>query len=114
MKRFVFSSTSACYENSTFFPCTEDMPIEPDLIYATTKKQAESLLQCYKKPYPGFEVVILRFFNVYGPHQDFRRKQPPLIGYLIKEFMTGGLPMLHSSGHQKRDYVYVDDVTDMC
>jgi nucleoside-diphosphate-sugar epimerase len=56
------------------------------------------------------EVVIIRFFNVYGPHQDFKRVSPPLTSYLIKCFLQGKQPMLHSSGTQKRDYVYVDDL----
>ena len=103
------------YENASVFPCEEDAPCPaPDLVYAVSKKQCEDLIRCYRAPYPGFEVCILRFFNVYGPHQDFRRKHPPLIGYLLKELLAGNAPVLHSSGHQRRDYVYVDDVTAMC
>ena len=113
VKRVIFASTSALYENNKVSPFAEKDEIYPDLIYATTKLQCEKLCNSFNKTY-GLETVILRFFNVYGPHQDFQRKQPPLTGYLIKEFMMGNAPILHSDGYQRRDYVYVDDLLEMC
>ena len=58
----------------------------------------------------GLETVILRYYNVYGPHQDYRRKSPPFVGYVLRELLAENRPILHSDGEQKRDYVYVDDV----
>tara|TARA_A100001011_G_scaffold400537_1_gene516012 strand:+ start:14825 stop:15826 length:1002 start_codon:yes stop_codon:yes gene_type:complete len=113
VKRVVFASTSAIYENNKIAPFKESDDVSPDLIYATTKLQSEKLCNSFSSVY-GMEIVILRFFNVYGPHQDFKRKQPPLTGYLMKEFISGGVPILHSDGHQKRDYIYIDDLTEMC
>ena len=113
VKRVIFASTSAIYENNELFPCKEDDEVTPDLIYATTKLQCEQLCNAFTNSY-GMKIVCLRFFNVYGPHQDFKRQQPPLIGYLIKEFMLENTPVLHSDGHQQRDYVYVDDLINMC
>lgn len=113
VKRVIFASTSAIYENNKIYPFKESDNVHPDLIYATTKLQCEKLCDSFSRTY-GIETVILRFFNVYGPHQDFQRKQPPLTGYLIKEFMLNHPPILHSDGHQKRDYVYVDDLLEIC
>lgn len=113
VKRVIFASTSAVYENNKHTPFSETDKVSPDLIYATTKKQCELLCNSFTQTC-GIETVILRFFNVYGPHQDFQRKQPPLTGYLIKEFMLGNTPVLHSDGYQKRDYVYVDDLLELC
>tara|TARA_R110002074_G_scaffold163840_1_gene323339 strand:+ start:63 stop:590 length:528 start_codon:yes stop_codon:yes gene_type:complete len=59
------------------------------------------------------DVIALRFFNVYGPHQDFRRKHPPLIGYITKCLLQNEQPTFYSSGNQKRDYVYVSDLIDL-
>ena len=56
---------------------------------------------------------MLRFFNVYGPHQDFRRLSPPLTGYIIRELLQNRVPTLHSDGNQSRDYVYIDDLIEM-
>lgn len=113
VKRVIFSSTSALYENNKIAPFKENDNINPDLIYSTTKWQAEKLCYSFYDTYK-IPIVVLRFFNVYGPHQDFKRKHPPLTGYLIKEFLTNGTPMLHSDGEQRRDYVYVDDLLNMC
>ena len=112
VSRFIFASTSATYENSTEFPTPEDCDAQPDLIYSMSKQQAEMLCNSYYKNY-GLETVILRYFNVYGPHQDYRRKSPPFIGYVLKELLEGTSPTLHSDGEQKRDYVYVDDVNNL-
>jgi UDP-glucose 4-epimerase len=113
VKRVIFASTSAIYENNKQTPFLESDKTSPDLIYATTKMQCEALCNSFTQTY-GIETVILRFFNVYGPHQDFQRKQPPLTGYLIKEFILGNTPILHSDGYQKRDYVYIDDLLELC
>jgi len=109
VRRIVFASTSAVYENNTEYPTKESDALHPHLIYSNSKLQSELLCQSYFKTY-GLEVAIIRFFNVYGPHQDFKRVSPPLISYLIRCFMKGEQPVLHSSGTQKRDYVYVDDL----
>ena len=59
------------------------------------------------------DIVILRFFNVFGPHQDFRRKSPPFTSYLVRELLNGRVPIFHSDGNQRRDYVYVTDLMDL-
>lgn len=115
IKKVIFSSTSAIYEANKNFPCTETDETNPYLIYSNSKKQAEMLCKSFFKAY-GLNSVILRFFNVYGPHQDMKRKHPPLIGYILKELLQGGgnRPKLYSNGEQKRDYVYVEDVISLC
>ena len=107
--RVVFASTSAVYENNTQFPCREDDPIAPTLMYSLGKWQAERLCLSFAKNY-GMDVVITRYYNVYGPHQDIRRKSPALVGYIVRELLQGRAPVLHSDGSQSRDYVFLDDV----
>jgi UDP-glucose 4-epimerase len=109
VRRVIFASTSAVYENNTVFPVKESDEVNPNLIYSCSKYQSETLCKSYYKVY-GLEVVIIRFFNVYGPHQDFKRVSPPLTSYLVKCFLQDKQPTLHSSGTQKRDYVFVDDL----
>ncbi|ARJ56271.1 NAD-dependent epimerase/dehydratase family protein [Campylobacter cuniculorum] len=116
VKKVIFSSTSAIYEANRNFPCQESDFTNPYLIYSNSKKQAEMLCYSFFKTY-GLNSVILRFFNVYGPHQDMKRKHPPLIGYILKELLQmggGNRPILYSDGNQKRDYVYIDDVISLC
>ena len=113
VRRFIFASTSATYENTKpdppESPFTEDMPISPYLLYSLGKQQGELLVKSYAEIY-GLDTTVLRFFNVYGPHQDFRRQSPPFTSYIIRELVNERVPVLHSDGTQRRDYVHVEDL----
>jgi nucleoside-diphosphate-sugar epimerase len=109
VRRVIFASTSAIYENNETFPSREEDVVSPYLLYSNSKLQSELLCKSYYNTY-GLETVCIRFFNVYGPHQDFKRTSPPFTSYVIRELLNNRAPVLHSSGDQKRDYVYVDDL----
>lgn len=111
VKKVIFASTSALYENETP-PFKENTKPEPTLIYAQTKKAAEDICKAYIKMY-GMDITILRFFNVYGPHMDYR---PPsyLISYIIGCLLKKEAPILHSNGKQARDFVFVSDAVRIC
>ncbi len=113
IKRVIFSSTSAIYENDTIFPTPENISSHPTLIYSLSKKHAEEICYSYQATY-GMDIVILRFFNVYGPHMDYRRPNPPLVSYIIKCLLESTNPLLHSNGKQARDMIYIDDVSRLC
>ena len=110
--KVIFASTSAVYENNTDFPSVEDRVDPPGLIYPNTKYTAESFCRSYAEIY-GMNITVLRFANVFGPHIDCLRKQPPVLGYLIRQFYFDETPVLHSTGEQERDFVYVDDLIDL-
>lgn len=112
VKKVVFASTAALYENEHTLPFEESVLSQPTLIYAQTKKAAEDLCFSYIKLY-GMDITSLRFFNVYGPHMDYR---PPsyLISYLIKCLLKKERPILHSTGNQARDFIYISDVEKIC
>ncbi len=111
-KRFVFSSTSAVYENNKETPFREDAIVAPDLVYACTKLAAERACQGFAAAY-GLDIAITRFFNIYGEHQDIHRTNPPFLSYLSREIVQGRRPVLFNQSDAQRDYVYVGDVIDM-
>lgn len=111
-KTVVQASTNAMYENETEFPTHEDNFRYPTLIYPNTKYCAERFAQSFCDTY-GMNVACIRFANVYGPHIDCLRKQPPFVAYLIRELYYDRTPIFHSDGNQRRDYVYVDDLVDL-
>lgn len=108
----IFASTAAVYENTEVFPSTEDRVNPPSLIYPSTKYTAEQFCRAYHEAYK-IPIVCLRFTNVYGPHIDCLRTQPPVMGYIIRELYEGRRPTLHSNGEQRRDFVYVEDLIDL-
>lgn len=112
IRHLVQASTNAMYENETEFPTSEDSFLPPTLIYPNTKYCAEQFCKSYADTY-GMNVTCLRFANVYGPHIDCLRKQPPFVGYMIRELFYGRAPEFHSDGNQRRDYIYVDDLVEL-
>lgn len=109
VKRFIFASTSATYERNHEPVLLENLTVTPTLLYSLGKYQAEQLVQGTYHVY-GLPYTILRFFNVYGPHQDFRRTSPPFTSYVARELAQGRAPKLHSDGEQRRDYVHIRDL----
>lgn len=112
IKKFILASTNAIYENEAAFPTKENGFKLPTLIYPNTKYAAERFCESYSRTY-GMNITCLRFSNVYGPHIDCLRKQPPFVGYMIRELYYGRTPVFHSDGRQRRDYIYVDDLIEL-
>lgn len=112
VKKIVFASTNALYENVNTFPTKEtdlDYNNKPTLIYPNTKFCCELFAKSFFDTY-GLSITAVRFANVYGPHIDCFRKQPPFVAYMIKELYYNRSPHFYSSGEQKRDYIYIDDL----
>jgi UDP-glucose 4-epimerase len=112
ISKIIFASTSAVYENNIHFPVKENDIVSPSLIYSLSKYTCEQLCLSYVKNY-NMNICIIRFFNVFGGNQDYRRVSPPLTIYIINELYNNRIPLLHSVGEQQRDYVYIDDLIDL-
>lgn len=108
-ENIIFFSSGAIYEGSGNRPCKETDTICTSLLYPTSKYLAEQLFESIAKTY-GIKVVAIRLFNLYGPNQDYFRKQPPLLGYLIKSYLKSEPITLYASENAKRDYIYIDDL----
>ena len=108
-KRLIFISTSAVYENNKEEIFSENLSVKPNFTYAMSKRAAEIACIGYAQNY-GLDIVIPRFFNVFGEHQDIQRKMPPFTGYLVREVLAGRTPHLFNKSPAKRDYVNVHDV----
>lgn len=108
----IFTSTSAVYENCEEKVFTENLKLNPKLYYSLSKKMAEELIESYRINY-GMNITTLRLFNVFGPDGDCRRQHPPLLNYLVREFLAGVSPLLSSDGTQTRDFIWVGDVISM-
>lgn len=110
VKKVIFASTSAVYENNPKEEIHKESDIvKPNLIYATTKYCSEQICRSYAENY-GMDIIICRFFNVFGPHQDFKRKYPPFTSFLIREALAGQVPVIYNTTDVKRDYIYVKDL----
>ncbi|HEY8394941.1 MAG TPA: NAD-dependent epimerase/dehydratase family protein [Thermaerobacter sp.] len=105
--RVVFASSAAVYGNPHRLPVDEDHPKEPLSVYGRSKLTAEWLVREYARG-RGFDYVILRLGNVYGPRQ--RRETGPVVASFFLDALDGRGPTIHGDGLQTRDFVYVRDV----
>jgi nucleoside-diphosphate-sugar epimerase len=110
VKKIIYAETSALYEGNDAFPTPENN-INPETFYAVSKVAsmyfAKAFQRYYKLPF-----TALRYFNVYGPRQDYRRTIPPVMSAFIIKLMKGEAPVIYGNGEKKRDFIYVDDVND--
>lgn len=109
VKRVVFTSSGAVYGAQVAQPLHEEMVPAPDSPYAVSKLSAEYYVKTIGRLW-GIETVTLRIFNAYGPGQHLPADHPPVIPYFLRQAVKGGSLVVHNSGTQTRDFVYVDDV----
>jgi UDP-glucose 4-epimerase len=80
--------------------------------YAISKFADGMIDEGYKDAF-GLNTVAARYFNVYGPRQDYRRNPPPIMTKFIVKMMKGEQPLLFSDDDKNlRDFIYVDDIND--
>ncbi len=102
VKKLVFASSSAVEEGEARL----------NGFYAISKMTGERVAKGYQSAF-GLNFVALRYFNVYGPRQDYRRANPPVISAFMIKLLKGEQPALYEGcDENKRDFVYVDDIND--
>jgi len=106
VEKFIFVSSCAVYGNAPNEPIPESRPPSPISPYARTKLEGEKACLEFGRSVP---VVVLRYFNVYGP------RQPPgeYAGVMVKfaeRIRMGEPPVVYGDGEQTRDFIFVSDV----
>jgi nucleoside-diphosphate-sugar epimerase len=103
-ENFIFTSSSEIYGNNAS-PFREDMVPKPVSPYSISKAKAEQIIRTWSAQ-TGKHHIILRLFNFYGPHMPENFFIPQMINTLKR-----GEDFLMTGGRQKRDFLYIDDVT---
>lgn len=106
VKKLVMASSSSVYGNCKEVPFKEDMVVDFAISpYAATKKANEVMTHVYHKLF-GFNVIMLRFFTVFGP-----RQRPDLAINKFTRLMLNNEPIpMFGDGTTSRDYTYVEDI----
>jgi UDP-glucose 4-epimerase len=112
VKAFVFASSAAVYGHAkVLLPIPEDHILEPLSPYGATKVAGESLVNSYKNCGKIKNAIILRLFNVYGEGQS--KEYAGVITNFADRLSTGLPPVIYGDGCQTRDFVSIDDVTNI-
>ena len=107
-KHLLFASSSSVYGANTKLPFSvHDNVDHPISLYAATKKANELMAHTYSHLY-RLPATGLRFFTVYGPWG-----RPDMAMFIFATAILEGKPIrLFNHGNMRRDFTYVDDVTE--
>lgn len=111
VRRVVYSASSSAYGEQSILPLTEDMipmPIHP---YGIQKYTGELYCKTFSTVY-NLETVCLRYFNVYGPHQDPNGPYAGVVVKFLKAKKEGRPLTIIGDGLQSRDFTHVTDVVN--
>ncbi len=111
VKRVVYAASSSAYGNSPSLTKKEDMKPDPLSPYAITKLVGEQYCKVFYELY-GLETVSLRYFNVFGPHQDPNSQYAAVIPKFITAMLNDESPVIFGDGEQSRDFTYIQNNVD--
>jgi UDP-glucuronate 4-epimerase len=106
-KHLVFASSSSVYGANTKLPFSaQDNVDHPISLYAASKKANELMAHAYSHLY-RIPATGLRFFTVYGPWG-----RPDMAMFIFAKAILAGEPIkLFNHGKMRRDFTYIDDVS---
>jgi UDP-glucose 4-epimerase len=111
-KKVIFSSTSEVYGRSPQLPFEEDgerllgSTRIDRWCYATAKQAGEHF--CFAFHRRGLPVVVLRYFNVYGPRMD-QMDRGRVIPIFMGQLLRGEPLTVIGDGRQTRCFTYIED-----
>ena len=109
VRRAVVASSAAVYGESDAFPLGEETPLMPKSPYAVSKRVNEMYAELFTNSF-GFEVVALRYFNVYGPRQRPDSMYAAAVPIFTRRLLDGKPVTIFGDGGQTRDLINVRDV----
>jgi UDP-glucuronate 4-epimerase len=104
--RVVFASSSSIYGDAETYPTPEDTRPAPVSPYGITKLGCEHLARAYAQSF-GLDVVVLRYFTVYGP-----RQRPDMAFARIADALAAGSTFELYGDPTSRSFTFVADAVD--
>jgi len=111
IKRFVYASSSSAYGDTPTLPKVETMTPMPLSPYAAAKLVGEYYCSVFYQVF-GLETISLRYFNVFGPHQDPASQYAAAIPAFVAAILKDKPPTIYGDGEQSRDFTYIDNVVE--
>ncbi len=107
-EHLLFASSSSVYGANTKLPFSvQDNVDHPVSLYAASKRANELMAHAYSHLY-RIPATGLRFFTVYGPWG-----RPDMAMFIFAKAIIEGKPIkLFNHGNMRRDFTFVDDVSE--
>jgi GDP-L-fucose synthase len=122
-KRLIFVSSGCVYPKLSVNPIKEESLLTAALEssnahYAIAKIAGIKLCEAYHQQY-GFSYAVVVPCNIYGLHDNFHKENSHIMAALIRKFHESKNSEtkeveIWGSGNQRREFVFVDDVAEMC
>jgi UDP-glucose 4-epimerase len=109
VRRVIYAGSSSAYGDTPTLPKHEEMLPNPISPYAVSKLTGEYYMRCFYEVY-GLETVTLRYFNVFGPHQDPSSQYSGVLAKFTMRMLRGELPTIYGDGEQSRDFTFIRNV----
>lgn len=110
--RFIFASTVTVYGSDYQGVINEEKTPHPESIYDLHKIFSEEYLR-YCSKNVGFESIILRLSNVYGPSKvKAGSSSRGVLNQVTANLMEGKQVSVYGDGEYLRDYIYIEDVVN--
>lgn len=109
IRRFVYAGSSSAYGNTPTLPKVETMRTDPRSPYAVAKLAGEHYCRSFFLSH-GLETVTLRYFNIFGPHQDPDSPYSGVLSLFITRLLRGQVCTINGDGETSRDFTYIDNV----
>ena len=109
--RVVYAGSSSAYGNQQAQQKHEDLREDPLSPYAAAKLAGELYCRSFARVY-GLQVVVTRFFNVFGPRQPADSPYSGVIAAFCRAALDGRPARIDGDGLQARDFTYVEDVVE--
>jgi UDP-glucose 4-epimerase len=106
----IVASSAAVYGQSPPLPAAESLPPDLHSVYASSKLAAEAHALAYGNAF-DLPVLVLRFFNVFGPLQDVGHAYAAVVPAFVSAAIAGEPLTFFGDGRQTRDMVPVGAVT---
>lgn len=114
--RVVYAGSSSAYGDNEAPAKSEDLRENPLSPYAATKLAGELYCRVFAEVY-DMQVVVTRFFNVFGPRQVPDSPYSGVVAafcFALLKAGEGARPRIDGDGGQTRDFTYVTDVAAGC
>ncbi|MBI2725924.1 MAG: Vi polysaccharide biosynthesis UDP-N-acetylglucosaminuronic acid C-4 epimerase TviC [Polaromonas sp.] len=106
IQRFVYAASSSTYGDHPALPKIEDRIGKPLSPYAVTKLVNELYAEVFARCY-GLNTIGLRYFNIFGPHQNPDGAYAAVIPKWIAAMHKGEPVFINGDGETSRDFCFV-------
>ena len=109
--RVVYAGSSSAYGDQAEQMKHEGLREDPLSPYSAAKLAGELYCRTFARVF-GLDVVVTRFFNVFGPRQPADSPYSGVIAAFCRKLILGESVRIDGDGGQARDFTFVEDLVD--